>query len=46
MEFLFWLSLILLAFGVCHYRKISYKANYIDNKENDTGYYWGGKPRG
>lgn len=35
----------ILIFGVINYNKMSYKANYLWNKKNNTGYYWGGRPR-
>ena len=45
MKVLFCIALIIIICGAVNYRKMSYKANYLDNKENNTGYYWGGIPR-
>lgn len=45
MWILFIIALSIIIFGVFNYEKMSYKANYFWNKKNNTGYYWGGKPR-
>jgi hypothetical protein len=45
MKILFIISIGLVIFAVFNYDKISRKAMYKRNKENDTGYYWGGIPR-
>lgn len=45
MTILFILALVVITFGIINYEKMSYKATYIRNKKNNTGYYWGGKPR-
>lgn len=41
----FCIALGVIVFGVINYEKVSYKANYLRNKKNNTGCYWGGKPR-
>jgi arginyl-tRNA--protein-N-Asp/Glu arginylyltransferase len=41
----FIIALAIIAFGVANCDKMSYKANYERNKKNNTGYYWGGRPR-
>ena len=41
----FCIALGIVIFGVLNYEKMSYKANYLRNKKNNTGYYWGGRPR-
>lgn len=45
MTIAFIIALGIVIFGVVNYDKMSYKANYLRNKENSTGYYWGGRPR-
>ena len=45
MTIAFIIALGIVIFGVVNYDKMSYKANYLRNKENNTGYYWGGRPR-
>lgn len=45
MKILFCIALIIIICGAVNYRKMSYKANYLNNKESNTGYYWGGIPR-
>ncbi len=41
----FIIALAIVGFGVINYDKMSYKANYMRNKKNNTGYYWGGRRR-
>ena len=41
----FLIGIGIIIFGVINYDKMSYKANYMRNKENDVGFYWGGIPR-
>ena len=41
----FCVAFSIVIFGVVNYEKMSYKANYLRNKKNNTGYYWGGRPR-
>lgn len=45
MHIAFMIALGVVIFGAIHYDKMSYKANYERNKKNNTGYYWGGRPR-
>jgi hypothetical protein len=45
MHVAFIIALGVVIFGAIHYDKMSYKANYERNKKNNTGYYWGGRPR-
>lgn len=45
MLILFIIAICIIIFGVFTYDKWSYKATYYKNKENDIGYYWGGRPR-
>ena len=39
------IAICLILVGVFNYDKISYKAMYLRNKKNNTGWYWGGIPR-
>lgn len=41
----FCVSIGIIIFGIINYDKMSYKANCLRNKKNNTGYYWGGIPR-
>ena len=45
MNILFYVAFGIIIFGVINYDKMSYKANYMRNKKNNAGYYWGGIPR-
>ena len=45
MWIIFCIALGIVIFGVINYKKMSYKATYYRNKNNNVGYYWGGIPR-
>ena len=45
MWIMFCIALGIVIFGVVNYEKMSYKATYYRNQNNNVGYYWGGIPR-
>lgn len=45
MKIVFIISICIIIFAVFNYDKISRKAMYKRNKQNNTGWYWGGIPR-